>query len=61
MQAIPVIGELVARDMASYQYLVESIRRFPAQEQFASMIRVGRKKGERWRKKKRGERRCAFI
>lgn len=39
MQLIPVIGEVVARDMASYQYLVESIRRFPTQEQFAAMIR----------------------
>lgn len=37
--AIPVIGQLVAGDAASYRYLVESIRRFPAQEAFASMIR----------------------
>ncbi|XP_057970041.1 2-methoxy-6-polyprenyl-1,4-benzoquinol methylase, mitochondrial [Malania oleifera] len=35
---IPAIGELVANDRASYQYLVESIRRFPCQERFASMI-----------------------
>lgn len=28
---IPVVGELVAGDRASYQYLVESIRRFPPQ------------------------------
>lgn len=28
---IPKIGELVAKDRASYQYLVESIRMFPAQ------------------------------
>ncbi|KAJ1429150.1 UbiE/COQ5 methyltransferase [Sesbania bispinosa] len=35
---IPYMGELVAGDRESYQYLVESIRRFPAQEKFASMI-----------------------
>jgi hypothetical protein len=40
MQAIPIFGELIANDMASYQYLVESIRRFPNQEQFCAMIKV---------------------
>jgi len=35
---IPRIGEAVAGDRASYQYLVESIRRFPNQENFKSMI-----------------------
>ncbi|KAL5549350.1 hypothetical protein UlMin_004581 [Ulmus minor] len=35
---IPALGELVAGDRDSYQYLVESIRRFPPQEKFASMI-----------------------
>ncbi|OMO93745.1 UbiE/COQ5 methyltransferase [Corchorus capsularis] len=35
---IPQVGELVAGDRESYQYLVESIRRFPPQEKFASMI-----------------------
>ncbi|KAJ4709280.1 2-methoxy-6-polyprenyl-1,4-benzoquinol methylase, mitochondrial [Melia azedarach] len=35
---IPAMGELVAGDRSSYQYLVESIRRFPPQEKFASMI-----------------------
>jgi demethylmenaquinone methyltransferase / 2-methoxy-6-polyprenyl-1,4-benzoquinol methylase len=35
---IPAIGELVARDRASYQYLVESIRRFPDQKTFAGLI-----------------------
>ncbi|AQK97969.1 2-methoxy-6-polyprenyl-14-benzoquinol methylase mitochondrial [Zea mays] len=35
---IPTIGELVAGDRQSYQYLVESIRRFPNQEKFAQMI-----------------------
>ncbi len=37
---IPWLGEKVAGDRASYQYLVESIRRFPAQENFAAMIRA---------------------
>ena len=36
--AIPLMGELVANDRASYQYLVESIRRFPDQEAFADMV-----------------------
>ncbi|GAB4853504.1 2-hexaprenyl-6-methoxy-1,4-benzoquinone methyltransferase [Ancistrocladus abbreviatus] len=35
---IPAIGEFIASDRESYQYLVESIRRFPSQELFASMI-----------------------
>ncbi|KAL3537212.1 hypothetical protein ACH5RR_000578 [Cinchona calisaya] len=35
---IPAVGELVACDRESYQYLVESIRRFPPQEKFAAMI-----------------------
>ena len=37
-KVIPAIGALVARDRASYQYLVESIRRFPDQERFKAMI-----------------------
>ena len=36
---IPAMGELVASDRASYQYLVESIRKFPKQEVFAQMMR----------------------
>lgn len=36
---IPWLGEKVAGDRDSYQYLVESIRRFPKQENFAAMIR----------------------
>ena len=35
---IPAIGAAVARDRASYRYLVESIRRFPDQPAFARMI-----------------------
>ncbi len=36
---IPVMGQIVAGDRDSYQYLVESIRKFPDQESFAKMIR----------------------
>ncbi|AML51035.1 bifunctional demethylmenaquinone methyltransferase/2-methoxy-6-polyprenyl-1,4-benzoquinol methylase UbiE [Falsihalocynthiibacter arcticus] len=36
---IPKMGKLIANDSESYQYLVESIRNFPDQETFASMIR----------------------
>ncbi len=36
---IPKIGKLVTGDEDAYRYLVESIRIFPDQEQFASMLR----------------------
>ena len=36
--AIPAIGEWIAKDRDSYQYLVESIRRFPDQATFKAMI-----------------------
>ncbi len=36
---IPRMGKLIADDYDSYQYLVESIRKFPDQETFAGMIR----------------------
>ena len=35
---IPEIGAMVAGDRESYQYLIESIRRFPAQETFRTEI-----------------------
>jgi demethylmenaquinone methyltransferase/2-methoxy-6-polyprenyl-1,4-benzoquinol methylase len=38
--AIPAIGQMVAGDRAAYQYLVESIRRFPDQETLAGMMRA---------------------
>ncbi len=38
-KVIPQIGEWVAKDRASYQYLVESIRRFPDQAAFAALMR----------------------
>ncbi|KAI3372566.1 hypothetical protein L3Q82_023046 [Scortum barcoo] len=37
-QIIPVLGEVIAGDWKSYQYLVESIRKFPDQEEFKRMI-----------------------
>ncbi|OCX63404.1 bifunctional demethylmenaquinone methyltransferase/2-methoxy-6-polyprenyl-1,4-benzoquinol methylase [Thioclava sp. SK-1] len=36
---IPVMGQIVANDRDSYQYLVESIRKFPDQDTFLGMIR----------------------
>ena len=36
---IPQMGKLIANDRDSYQYLVESIRNFPDQETFLSMVR----------------------
>lgn len=35
---IPKLGEIIANDADSYQYLVESIRKFPDQDTFAQMI-----------------------
>lgn len=37
--AIPALGKLVTGDAGPYQYLVESIRQFPAQEELADMMR----------------------
>ncbi|GGM07568.1 bifunctional demethylmenaquinone methyltransferase/2-methoxy-6-polyprenyl-1,4-benzoquinol methylase UbiE [Pseudooceanicola nanhaiensis] len=37
---IPAMGQLIANDRDSYQYLVESIRRFPDQETFLGMVRA---------------------
>lgn len=37
-QVIPAMGQVVAGDWDSYQYLVESIRRFPDQETYKAMI-----------------------
>ena len=35
---IPKIGEIVANDRESYQYLVESIQKFPTQIEFSQML-----------------------
>ncbi len=37
---IPRMGKLIANDADSYQYLVESIRQFPNQETFLSMVKA---------------------
>jgi demethylmenaquinone methyltransferase/2-methoxy-6-polyprenyl-1,4-benzoquinol methylase len=37
-KVIPALGDLVAKDRDSYQYLVESIRKFPPPGAFARMI-----------------------
>lgn len=36
---IPAMGQMVAQDRDSYQYLVESIRRFPTPQKFDQMIK----------------------
>ena len=42
LNAIPKIGQIVTGEAEPYQYLVESIRKFPNQETFAAMIRAAR-------------------
>ena len=39
-KVIPKIGEVILKDRQSYQYLVESIRKFPSQDEFKKMIEV---------------------
>jgi demethylmenaquinone methyltransferase/2-methoxy-6-polyprenyl-1,4-benzoquinol methylase len=38
-RAIPEIGRLVTGDRDSYQYLVESIRKFPDRDAFSKLMR----------------------
>ena len=45
---IPRLGAAVAREPAAYQYLVESIRRFPDQRGFADMVREAGFGDVRW-------------
>ena len=35
---VPRLGKLIANDAESYQYLVESIRKFPSQEKLAGLV-----------------------
>jgi len=37
---IPAMGQLIANDRDSYQYLVESIRQFPDQDTFLDMVKT---------------------
>jgi demethylmenaquinone methyltransferase/2-methoxy-6-polyprenyl-1,4-benzoquinol methylase len=46
---VPWIGQLVARDREAYRYLVESIRRFPAQAELAAMLRAAGLDRVAWR------------
>jgi len=45
---IPRLGAAVARQPIAYQYLVESIRRFPAQHEFAALIAAAGFAEVRW-------------
>jgi demethylmenaquinone methyltransferase/2-methoxy-6-polyprenyl-1,4-benzoquinol methylase len=47
-QVIPRLGAAVARQPLAYQYLVESIRRFPDQREFASLIEAAGFQDVRW-------------
>ena len=35
---VPRLGKLIANDAESYQYLIESIRKFPSQEKLANLV-----------------------
>ena len=35
---IPRLGQIIASDRSSYQYLIESIRKFPNQESFMKLV-----------------------
>lgn len=38
-RVLPKLGSIIARDHASYKYLVESIRKFPNQEELSCMLK----------------------
>lgn len=46
---IPAIGHAVTQDRAAYEYLVESIRRFPTRQDFATMIDAAGFRQTKWR------------
>ena len=46
---IPKMGEIITNDRQSYQYLVESIRKFPDQETFLEMIKSAGFENEKYR------------
>ena len=46
---IPTLGEIVTNDRDSYQYLIESIRKFPDQGDFLEMIKKAGFKQVRFR------------
>lgn len=45
---IPRLGALIAREPLAYQYLVESIRRFPQQQDFAALMEQTGFRGVHW-------------
>ena len=49
LNVIPAMGQVIAGDRASYQYLVESIRKFPDQDSFAGLIRAAGFDLVKWR------------
>ena len=46
---VPKLGSIIARDAEAYRYLVESIRKFPAQAEFADMIGAAGLGQVKWR------------
>ncbi len=46
---IPAFGKWIAKDAASYQYLVESIRQFPDQKLYAGMLKAAGFSNVSWR------------
>lgn len=48
-RVLPALGAGVAGDRAAYQYLVESIKRFPAQDDFSALIAEAGLEGVRYR------------
>ncbi len=46
---IPLMGQIVARDVAAYRYLVESIQKFPPPKEFSKMIEEAGFGGIAWR------------
>lgn len=48
-KVIPAMGQMVAQDRDSYQYLVESIRKFPKPEKFDAMIKAAGFSRTGWR------------
>jgi demethylmenaquinone methyltransferase/2-methoxy-6-polyprenyl-1,4-benzoquinol methylase len=48
-QVLPLLGQMVAGDRAAYQYLVESIRRFPPQAELAARMEAAGFERVAWR------------
>ena len=46
---IPLMGQIVARDVEAYRYLIESIQKFPAPAVFSKMIEDAGFGGISWR------------